>query len=70
MARVFSMPDVQVGSILEYQFELQYDDGWIFWPEWTLQERVFVHDPTTTSFPTRWTSTVRVRSWCPMRRGI
>jgi len=23
MARVFSMPDVQVGSILEYQFELQ-----------------------------------------------
>jgi hypothetical protein len=44
MARVFSMPDVQVGSILEYQFELQYDDGWIFWPEWTLQERVFVHE--------------------------
>ncbi len=44
MARVFSMPDVQVGSILEYQFELQYDDRWIFWPEWTLQERAFVHD--------------------------
>ena len=43
MARVFSMPDVQVGSILEYQYELQYDDGWIFWPEWTLQEPVFVH---------------------------
>ena len=44
MARVFSMPDVQVGSILEYQFELQYDDMWIFFPEWTLQERVFVHE--------------------------
>lgn len=44
MARVFSMPDVQVGSILEYQFELQYDDGWVFWPEWTLQQAVFVHD--------------------------
>jgi len=44
MARVFSMPDVQVGSILEYQYELQYDDMWIFYPEWTLQERVFVHE--------------------------
>ncbi|MGC2635584.1 MAG: DUF3857 domain-containing protein [Acidobacteriaceae bacterium] len=43
MAKVFSMPDVQVGSILEYQYEVQYDDRWIFWPEWYLQKRVFVH---------------------------
>jgi len=44
MAKVFAMPDVQVGSILEYQWEFQCDDGIVFWPEWNLQKPVFVHE--------------------------
>jgi hypothetical protein len=43
-AKVFSMPDVQVGCILEYRYELQYDDGMIFPPEFHLQEQIFVHE--------------------------
>jgi hypothetical protein len=43
MAKVFSMPDVQVGSILEYRYELQYDDHTVSSPEWYIQQPVFVH---------------------------
>lgn len=43
MAKVFSMPDVQVGSILEYQWELQYDDAWVKAPDWQIQQSLFVH---------------------------
>ena len=43
MAKVFSMPDVQVGSILEYQYELTYDDSYVEPPRWFVQQNVFVH---------------------------
>ena len=36
-AKVFSMPAVQVGSILEYRYKLRWEDN-IFWsPEWDIQ---------------------------------
>ncbi|MGB9029007.1 MAG: DUF3857 and transglutaminase domain-containing protein [Acidobacteriaceae bacterium] len=43
MAKVFSMPDVQVGSILEYRWELQYADNWYIPPHFYLQQSVFTH---------------------------
>ena len=43
MAKVFSMPDVQVGSILEYKYELSYDDTYVEPPRWFVQQSVFVH---------------------------
>jgi hypothetical protein len=43
MAKVFSLPDVQVGSILEYQYELQYEDNVVDPPQWIIQQPVFVH---------------------------
>jgi hypothetical protein len=43
MAKVFSLPDVQVGSILEYEYDLQYDDNMVQSPEWIIQQPVFVH---------------------------
>ena len=43
MAKVFSMPDVQVGSIVEYRYELQYDDNWYMPPHFYIQQSVFVH---------------------------
>jgi len=43
MARVFTMPEVTVGSILEYSYDLQYDDNIVISPNWDLQQPVFVH---------------------------
>ena len=43
MAKVFSMPDVQVGSIIEYRWELNYDDNYYTPPQWYIQQPVFVH---------------------------
>ncbi len=43
MAKVFSMPDVQVGSIVEYRYDLEYDDNWYMPPAWYIQQPIFVH---------------------------
>lgn len=43
MAKVFTMPEVTVGSILEYTYDLQYGDDTVISPNWDLQQSVFVH---------------------------
>jgi hypothetical protein len=43
MEKVFSMPDVQVGSIIEYRWILRYDDKYLSAPEWYIAQPVFVH---------------------------
>ncbi len=43
MEKVFSMPDVHVGSIIEYRWELRYDDNYFTPPQWYIQQPVFVH---------------------------
>ena len=40
MEKVFSMPDVQVGSILEYRWVLGYDDGIVSSPDWQIQRDI------------------------------
>lgn len=40
---VFTLPSVEVGSILEYRLELHYGDEWISSPEWEIQQKYFVH---------------------------
>jgi Domain of Unknown Function with PDB structure (DUF3857)/Transglutaminase-like superfamily len=40
MAKVFSMPDVQVGSIVEYRWTLSYGDNWLSSPNWIIQQPV------------------------------
>ncbi|HEX5234208.1 MAG TPA: DUF3857 domain-containing protein [Silvibacterium sp.] len=40
MSKVFSMPDVQVGSIIEYRFKLRYDTDWYLPPTWQIQQQV------------------------------
>ena len=37
MAKVFTMPDVQVGSIIEYRYKLRYDDNRFKAPDWYIQ---------------------------------
>lgn len=43
MQKVFTLPDVQVGSILEYRYILDYDDNTISAPQWLIQQPLFVH---------------------------
>jgi len=41
--RVFTLPSVEVGSILEYSYQLRYDDDHYSSPFWRLQYDYFVH---------------------------
>ncbi|MGC2161699.1 MAG: DUF3857 domain-containing protein [Silvibacterium sp.] len=40
MAKVFSMPDVQVGSIIEYRWILGYDGSIVSSPHWQIQQDI------------------------------
>ena len=41
MAKVFSMPNVEVGSIIEYRYKLRYDDSYYVPPQWYVQTELF-----------------------------
>jgi hypothetical protein len=41
--KVFTLPSVEVGSILEYRYELRYDDNHFSSPNWEIQRPYFVH---------------------------
>ncbi len=43
MTKVFSLPDVQVGSIIEYEYVLSYEDNIASSPRWYIQQPLFVH---------------------------
>ena len=40
---VFTLPSVEVGSILEYRLQLRYEDTTVSSPDWTVQQPYFVH---------------------------
>jgi hypothetical protein len=40
---VFTLPDVEVGSILEYRLNVRYDDNLVSSPNWIIQQPYFVH---------------------------
>ena len=41
--KVFTLPSVEVGSILEYSYQIQYDDNVSSEPRWEIQRPYFVH---------------------------
>lgn len=41
--KVFTLPSVTVGSIIEYYYQLRYSDDWYFPPTWRVQRNYFVH---------------------------
>lgn len=41
--KIFTLPSVEVGSILEYRYELHYDDQHVSSPTWDIQRPYFVH---------------------------
>jgi Domain of Unknown Function with PDB structure (DUF3857) len=40
-AKTFSIPDVQVGSIVEYHFNYDFEDHWIFDSHWVVSDQLF-----------------------------
>jgi Domain of Unknown Function with PDB structure (DUF3857)/Transglutaminase-like superfamily len=42
--RVFTLPSVEVGSVLEYQYELGYNDQYFSSPSWEIQRPYFIHE--------------------------
>ena len=40
---VFTLPSVEVGSILEYRLDIRYDDTAVISPTWHIQQPYFVH---------------------------
>jgi hypothetical protein len=40
---VFTLPNVEVGSILEYRLQLRYEDDMVSSPTWVVQQPYFVH---------------------------
>jgi hypothetical protein len=40
-AKTFTLPDVQVGSIIEYYYTLNFTEGWIFSSQWRLSHELF-----------------------------
>ena len=51
MAKVFTMPDVTTGSILEYRYKLHYDDEFFDSPSWFLQSELFTRKAHYTWMP-------------------
>lgn len=41
--KVFTLPGVEVGSVLEYYYEIHYNANWFSSPQWTVQQSYFVH---------------------------
>jgi hypothetical protein len=41
--KVFNLPKVEIGSILEYRYQIRYDDNHFSSPEWEIQKKYFVH---------------------------
>lgn len=47
----FTLPDVQVGSILDFRYALRYDDHSAFAPEWLVQTELFQKNATFKFLP-------------------
>ncbi|WP_433972779.1 DUF3857 domain-containing protein [Tunturiibacter lichenicola] len=41
MAKVFTLPNVEVGSIIEYRYKLRLGDNWFRAPSWYLQSELY-----------------------------
>ncbi len=40
--KIFTLPAVEVGSILEYRYRMHYDDGYFIDPDWYIQSNLFM----------------------------
>ena len=55
LAKTFTMPDVQVGSIVEYHFNYDFGDGYVYDSHWILSDELFTRKALFTLLPySRW----------------
>ena len=71
MSKVFSLPDVEVGSIIEYRYKLRYEDNYYVSPDWFIQSELFLRKghyawKTTTRQLTSDKGTISSLSWFPI----
>ncbi len=52
VAKIFSLPDVTPGSILEYQYKVRYNDNVYISPDWYVQDELFTRRVHYTWRPT------------------
>ena len=60
MAKVFSLPDIRVGSIIEYRYLLTYEGNYFIPPTWILQKSIFVHHAHYHFVPTDTSRTITI----------
>ena len=60
---VFTLPDVEVGSVFEYRIKLRYDESQVSAPTWNVQQAALVHKAHYTFMPTMPES----KSWVPSK---
>ena len=41
LAKTFTLPDVQVGSIVEYHYTVEFPEGWVYNSRWILSDELF-----------------------------
>ena len=72
MAKVFSLPDIEVGSILEYRYHVRFEDNYFISPEWLIQSKLFTRKahyqwrPTVHSLYTREKGQINSVQWLPL----
>ena len=62
-AKVFTLPDVTVGSIIEYRYKLRYDEVGFITPTWHVQSELYTRKAHYLWLPTDYASAV---SWTPI----
>ena len=55
---VFTLPSVEVGSVLEYKWQLRYDDGHLSEPDWDIQQPYYVRKAHYSFIPFRYMNQV------------
>jgi hypothetical protein len=51
---VFTLPDVAVGSIIEYKLDVEYGESWLYSPRWEVQQPFYVHKAHYWFWPYHW----------------
>jgi hypothetical protein len=44
LAKTFTLPDVQPGSIIEYKYNLQGEEGWVHSHEWIVSQPIYTRE--------------------------
>ena len=60
-AKTFTLPDVQVGSIIEYYYTIEFKGGWIHGSRWIISQDLFTKHAKFTLRPTQGDTTLSLR---------